>query len=249
MPSESPTRRPNGRWATVGTGQLREPSAAGSGSGTGALTGGGTDGNERLTVLTGLVLFVLLAALGVTIVRIGQLLWLHLFLGLVLIGPVILKLASTGYRFVRYYTSSPAYRRKGPPAPALRALAPLVVLSTLVVFATGVVLLALGAGEDGAVRSPLVLLHKVSFIVWIAVTAVHGLGHLGEVQRLFGTARMTRRDMAGLGAAGGPLLASSGRLPGRAGRSLSLGGALVAGLVLAVVLIPLFASWTHAAGH
>ena len=48
------------------------------------LLGGGTEGNERLTVLTGLLLIVLLAGLGITIVRIGQLLWLHLFLGLLL---------------------------------------------------------------------------------------------------------------------------------------------------------------------
>jgi hypothetical protein len=37
-----------------------------------ALLAGGTEGNERLTVLTGLLLTVLLAALGITIVRIGQ---------------------------------------------------------------------------------------------------------------------------------------------------------------------------------
>ncbi len=65
------------------------------------LTGGGTDGNERLTAATGVVLLVLLAVLGVTILRIGQLLWLHLFVGMLLIGPVLLKLTSTGYRIAR----------------------------------------------------------------------------------------------------------------------------------------------------
>jgi hypothetical protein len=34
-------------------------------------------------------------------------------------------------------------------------------------------------------------------------------------------------------------------LPGRAGRTLSLGTALIAGLVLAVAVIPQFAAWTH----
>ena len=58
----------------------------------------------------GALLFVLLAVLGVTILRIGQLMWLHLFLGLLLIGPLALKLASTGYRFARYYTGQPSYR-------------------------------------------------------------------------------------------------------------------------------------------
>jgi hypothetical protein len=75
--------------------------------------GGGTDGNEQLTAITGAVLLIALAVLGVTIIRIGQLLWLHLFLGLLLIGPVALKLASTGYRFARYYLATAAYRLSG----------------------------------------------------------------------------------------------------------------------------------------
>ncbi len=85
------------------------------------------DGNERLTAMTGTVLIVLLAVLGVTILRIGQLIWLHLFLGLLLLGPLAVKLGSTGYRFVRYYTGDPAYREKGPPEPAAALIAPMVV--------------------------------------------------------------------------------------------------------------------------
>ena len=76
---------------------------------------GGTEGNERLTVVTGALLIVLLAALGVTIVFIGRLLWWHLFLGLALMGPVALKVGSTGYRFMRYYAAEPRYRAKGLP--------------------------------------------------------------------------------------------------------------------------------------
>src|SRR4029077_15662097 len=72
----------------------------------GALTRGGPTGNERLTTAAGAVLLVLLAVLGVTIIRIGQLLWLHLFLGMLLIGPVLLKIGSTGYRFARSYSGS-----------------------------------------------------------------------------------------------------------------------------------------------
>jgi hypothetical protein len=105
---------------------------------------GGTEGNERLTVITGVLLILLLAALGVTIVFIGRLLWWHLFLGLLLIGPVVLKVASTGYRFMRYYTADPPYRRKGPPPSALRTLGPALVGLTAVVFATGVALFSWG---------------------------------------------------------------------------------------------------------
>ena len=80
-----------------------------------SLTGGGTDGNERLTTVTGAILIVLLAVIGFTIPQLRQFISVHLFVGLLLIGPVVLKLASTGYRFVRYYTGNAAYRRKGPP--------------------------------------------------------------------------------------------------------------------------------------
>ena len=191
---------------------------------------GGTEGNERLTTLTGLLLIVLLAVLGVTIIRIGQLLWLHLFLGLVLIGPVALKLASTGYRFIRYYTADAAYRRKGPPAPALRLLAPLVVLFTVLVFATGVALLLLGPSS----RDPLLLLHKVTFFAWIAVTALHVLGHLPEILRVLSSSRTTRRE-----------LIPDAPVPGGGGRGAALGAGLAAGLVLAVALLGQFSAWTH----
>ncbi|MGO9790275.1 MAG: hypothetical protein ACLP8S_12505, partial [Solirubrobacteraceae bacterium] len=72
------------------------------------LFGGGTDGNEQLTSITGAILIVLLAVIGVTILRVGQLISVHLFVGLLLLGPVTLKLGSTGYRFVRYYTHDSA---------------------------------------------------------------------------------------------------------------------------------------------
>jgi hypothetical protein len=177
---------------------------------------------------------VLLAGLGVTIVRIGQLLWLHLFLGLLLIGPVALKLASTGYRFVRYYTSNAAYRLKGAPPLALRLLAPLVVLLTVLVFATGIALLLLGPSS----RNPLVLIHKVSFIAWLVFSAIHVLGHLPEIARLLSASRRSRRQLLGL-----RVLES--RVAGATGRRISLTVSLIGGLMLSLVLLGQFAAWTH----
>src|SRR5579875_586858 len=52
----------------------------------GGLVGGGIEGNEQLTAMVGVLLIALLAALGVTVLRIGQLIWPHLFLGLLLLG-------------------------------------------------------------------------------------------------------------------------------------------------------------------
>ena len=49
---------------------------------------GGVEGNERLTVMTGAVLLILLAVECYTILRIGRLLTLHVFLGMLLLGPV-----------------------------------------------------------------------------------------------------------------------------------------------------------------
>jgi hypothetical protein len=189
---------------------------------------GGPDGNEQLTAVTGVVLIILLAVLGVTIVRIGQLTWLHLFLGLALIGPVALKMASTGYRFMRYYMHDPAYRRKGPPETWLRLIAPIVVLSTIGVFLSGVLLLV----DGPAGRGPLVLIHKATFFVWLAVTGLHVLGHLPGMATVLRVTSAQRTGVPGHESGGG------------AGRAIALAGALVGGLVLALVLIPDFAAWT-----
>ena len=104
---------------------------------------GGALGNHRLTSLVGLVLLLGLAVEGATIPFLGSLLSVHIFVGMLLLGPVALKLASTGYRMARYYTRGPEYVRLGPPAPLMRVLvAPVLVLSTLTLFGTGVLLLA-----------------------------------------------------------------------------------------------------------
>lgn len=186
---------------------------------------GGPAGNERLTASTAAVLVLLLAAEGVTIVFIGSLLSAHVFIGMLLIGPVALKLASTGYRFLRYYAGSSSYRQKGPPAAPLRLLAPVVVLSTIAVFATGVALLLVGR------RVPLlVTAHKASFIIWIAVTAVHVLAYIWRVPRL--TAADWRGSHSPVPEVGGSV-----------GRRLALAGVLVGGVVLALATLPLAAPW------
>jgi len=196
------------------------------------LIAGGTTGNEQLTALTGMVLILLLAALGITILRIRPLLSVHMFLGLLLIPPVALKMASTGYRFVRYYTADPRYLRRGPPPALLRVIAPVVVASTVVVFASGVALLLMGPSSRGSMLT----IHKASFILWLGFTGIHVLGHLSDLPLALRQRPPSELGLDGLGGYGG----------GRFGRTLSLGGALVAGLVLAIVLIPEFGPWVHA---
>ena len=188
---------------------------------------GGPDGNEQLTAVTGVVLLVLLAALGITILFIGQLISEHLFLGLLLLGPIALKIASTGYRFVRYYARDREYVRRGPPELWLRLLAPAVLLTTVGVFATGVWLMIVGPAH----RDPALLLHKVTFVLWLAATGLHVLGHILQMP---GALRARSLDGTGLGT----------RQAGAAGRTLVVLGAVVAGVVLAIALIPEFSTWT-----
>jgi hypothetical protein len=140
---------------------------------------GGPEGNERLTATAAVSLLVLLAAEGVTILFIRPLLSMHMFLGVLLIPPVGLKLASSGYRFVRYYAGSRPYRLKGPPQIVMRLLAPVLVLSTAVVFGSGVVLLATGRRAGTWVG-----IHKASFAVWLAVASIHVVVYVWRVPSL-----------------------------------------------------------------
>ena len=185
----------------------------------------GVAGNARLTGAAAAALLVLLAAEGATIPFIGQLLGPHIFIGMLLIPPVLLKLGSTGYRFARYYTGSPRYKQKGPPLLVLRVLAPGVVLTTLALFGTGVALLI-----DGPPSNTLIFAHKLSFIAWVALMTLHVLGHLLEVPSL--ASADWRR-------AGPP----EARLAGAGLRTLSLATAILAGVAVAVLTYSAAQPW------
>ena len=159
-----------------------------------------TAGNEILTSVTALVLTMLLLAEGFTLLGLDSMLSAHMFIGLLLVPPVLLKLGSTGYRFARYYSGSEVYREKGPPVIWLRALAPVLVATTVIVLASGIALLAVGH------RSGLLLqVHKASFVVWGATFAIHFLAHLPGTLRT-----LQRRAVPGSAARAGLVLASVG---------------------------------------
>jgi hypothetical protein len=130
--------------------------------------------------MTGTVLLILLAAEGFTLLRLGRLLTLHFFLGMLLLGPVTLKAGSVIYRFYRYYTGSAPYRRKGPPALLLRLLGPVIMLLTAGVFGTGVMLAIVGPSG----RQPWLLFHKATFILWFAAMGIHVLAYAPRLPRL-----------------------------------------------------------------
>ena len=140
----------------------------------------GVVANSRLTASIGALLFVALFVEGITILDVNQMFALHAFIGLFLIPVSVLKMGSTGYRFVKYYRKDPAYRLKGPPHPILRIIGPIVIVSTMAVLGTGVALLSIGPKNSDT----LITFHQASFIVWVSVTTIHVLGHIIETWRL-----------------------------------------------------------------
>jgi hypothetical protein len=193
----------------------------------------GTESNARLTGAVAAVLLVLLAAEGATILRIHSLLSPHVFIGVLLIPPVVVKTISTTYRMVRYYRGAPAYRRKGPPPVLLRLLGPFVVVSTVVVLASGVALLLAGS----AWQRSLLLLHKASFVLWFGAMTIHVVGHLAETARLAPRdwVRRTRRDVAGAGL-----------------RQWTIASSLAAGVLLGLLFLGRVGPWgtvTRLRGH
>jgi hypothetical protein len=139
---------------------------------------GGPDGNERLTSALGLSLFVLLPVEAATVVSLQDFLSVHLFLGLLLIPPIAVKLATTGWRFAGYYLRREPYRVKGPPDLFLRLLAPPLVLSTVVLFGTGVAFLVVGHGGG-----LLLTAHAASFVAFGGLVTVHSLAYLTRAWR------------------------------------------------------------------
>jgi hypothetical protein len=168
-------------------------------------------GNEQLTALTGILLIVFVAVEGATLLNLRALLTVHAFVGMFLLPIVALKMGSTGWRMARYYLGREEYVRRGPPALPLRVLvAPVVVASTVVLFGTGVYLLAVHETQGTAVG-----LHKASFVVWLAATSVHVLARLARTSQALRT-----------------------RYPGLALRLGLVGAVVVAGAALATATLP-----------
>ncbi len=182
---------------------------------------GGPAGNSRLTALTGLVLMVLFLVEGVTLVSMGPLIDVHVFVGMMLVPVAVLKTATTGYRVVRYYTGSRVYVTAGPPPLLLRLLGPLVVLATLALLGTGITLGVVGPGRGG-----LVLAHQASFVVWLVAIGLHVLG------RTFPAARLALGEAT-----------ASPRVSGQVLRAVVLAATLAGAVWLATVTVTWAGPW------
>ena len=172
----------------------------------------GVQANARLIGYASIVLLIPLGAEVLTGVRLG--LVAHALIGFLLVPPLLVKLGSVGYRFIRYYTGNRQYRLAGPPYPLMRVLGAGLVLITIVLFATGIELWLFGFryGEQW------VTWHKVAFVLWLLGITVHVVAYLPR------SAELTLADWRT-------------RLPGAPTRlSLVIAGiALGVGLLLAMV--------------
>ena len=184
----------------------------------------GVVGNERLTALAGAILLVLILVELVSAANLHALLPIHIFVGVLLAGPLVVKLGSTGYRFLRYYTRSPAYVRSGPPRVPLRVLGPLLIVATLVVVGSGIGLVVTGPARAGLFKP----VHSVSVVVWLSLIAIHVVAYLWRTLRWI--ADDWRKHPAG-------------QAPGRGFRLGVTLGALLAGVVAALLLFPGATLW------
>jgi hypothetical protein len=182
-------------------------------------------GNERMTALAGAVLLVLILVELVSAVILRTLLTIHVFAGMLLAGPLVVKLGSTFSRFLRYYTGSSSFVRRGPPHLALRVMAPLLIATTLVVIGSGIGLVVAGPRSAG----PLLPLHGFSVLVWLPLIAIHTFAHIRQVPRLVVDDWSKSSDKTNVSGRGS-----------RLGVNL---GALLAGVIAAILLFPGAASW------
>ena len=182
-------------------------------------------GNERMTALAGAVLLVLIVVELVSTAMLRTLMSIHVFVGVLLAGPLVVKLGSTGNRFLRYYTGSPAFVRRGPPRLALRVMAPLLIATTLVVIGSGIGLVLTGPLDAGL----LLPLHSFSVLVWLPLIAIHFFAHIRRVPHLVAD------DWSN---PSGSSVATGRRL--RLGVNL---GALLLGAIATILLLPAATPW------
>lgn len=187
----------------------------------------GVESNARLTGATAVVLLVLFAIEGATLLGIRAHLSIHVFVGTMLIPPVVLKVGSTTWRFVKYYSGSPVYRRKGPPPALLRALGPVLVVLTIILLGSGIALVF----SPNAAGGRLLFIHKASFVLWFGVMVIHVLGHILETAKLapLDWVRRSRSQVAGASA-----------------RQWTLAASLAVGLVLGALML---GPASHYLGH
>jgi hypothetical protein len=198
----------------------------------------GPAGNAQLTAWTGLVLLALIIVELVTLLDVRGLLSWHVVVGVLLSAVAALKVASTGWRIIRYYTGNRSYDEAGPPPLLLRILGPLVIAATVAVLGSGLWLIAVGpeSGRQSMAtflgqRIDMLSIHQASFLAFAVAAGLHVIARLVPSVVLT-TGRLHRAE-------------GRGRLQGWAPRLAILTATLVAGALAAALILPAASGWRN----
>lgn len=195
----------------------------------------GVAGNTRLTSLAATALLALITLQVISAVFFALLTYnvslpvgpfydvvrpVHFFVGFMLMPLIAIKLASTGYRFTRYYTRNPAYHAAGPPHPVGRLIAPALVGSAVILVASGVEMWS----YQNQFNLPWTAIHNVAAFTFVSVVIVHIVLHVRQAHR------EAAADLAGVPARADA--AVTGPPAGAITRRAVIGGAIAFGAVL-----------------
>jgi hypothetical protein len=183
--------------------------------------------NSRLTAMSAIVLSALFCIQTTTVVLgVKSVLTLHVVIGLLLVPPLLVKIGSVSWRFIKYYRGDPAFRKKGPPKPAMRLLGPLLLFTTVVLLVSGVTLLLAPSSFGGSIRR----IHGGSFYIWLLLVLVHVVAHAKDIRRVAPRDWVHRSRKA---------------VPGALVRQMVVLGSLAVGLVLALTLVSHVGTYRH----
>ncbi len=139
------------------------------------------DGNARLTgISASFVLPLILFEVATVVLGVKSVITPHVAVGLLLVGPVLLKLGSVTYRMASYYRGVSEYRQRGKPAGGLRMLGGCLAVLMLLLLTSGLVLIV---GPNWA-HSEARTVHAVTAYGAVALLVIHLAVHLVQAMRL-----------------------------------------------------------------
>ncbi len=188
-------------------------------------------GVSRSVAFFGALLLLLILAELATIPLISKTIGWHIAIGLVILPALLIKIGINGYRAIAYYRQSPAFLEAGAPWLPLRLLSLPFLVTTLIVFGSGVEMTF--AGPSSFSLTFLDAAHILFSIIWLLLFGFHVIAYANRSMRSAG------RDLAAIPARGAD--PSRARL-----RTLAALIAIAFGIALAIQFQSPIARWERA---
>jgi hypothetical protein len=171
------------------------------------------------------ILPLILVEVATVALGVKNVITLHVAVGLVLIGPIMVKLASVTHRMLSYYRGVSEYLRRGKPTDGLRLLGGALAVATILLVVSGLELIV----GPSRLQAPARSVHVATAYLTVALIIVHVAIHLPKALRL---ASADARPHAPI-------------VPGARSRWLALTASLALGGLLALLLAGRGASYLH----